>query len=346
MKEIKQGAWIGTADKNHDPKLAELAEREFADESLVDTLSNDGALDVGSNRRDFLKYLGFGLGAATLAASCETPVRRAIPYVVKPDEIVPGVATYYASSYVDGGDYCSILVKTREGRPIKIEGNAMSPITKGGTSARAQAAVLSLYDTNRLKGPVAMTDGSPEVTSWDAIDEAVASKLNSGSRVRILTGTVLSPTTQRVFAEFKQKYPNTEVVSYDPISAAALLDANEQTFGVRAVPDYQFRNADVIVSFGADFLGTWISPIEYASQYVENRKIDDVKNAKMSRHIQVDSGMTLTGSNADNRIMVKPSEQGAAMVALYNEVAKLTGGGKRQWSGGERKSSPRISSYC
>ncbi len=326
MKEIKQGAWIGTADRNHDPKLAELAQREFADESLLDTLSKDDSLNVGSSRRDFLKYLGFGLGAATVAASCEAPVRRAIPYVVKPDEIVPGVATYYASSYVDGGDYCAILVKTREGRPIKIEGNAMSPVTKGGTNARAQATVLSLYDTNRLRGPIAMTDGSPEASTWQAIDKAVAGKLNANAKVRIITNTVLSPTSKSVFNEFKAKYPNTEVVSYDAISAAALLDANEQTFGIRAVPAYSFQNADVIVSFGADFLGTWISPIEYAAQYVEKRKINNIKNAKMSRHIQVESGMSLTGSNADNRILVKPSEQGAAIVTLFNEVGKLTGG--------------------
>jgi molybdopterin-containing oxidoreductase family iron-sulfur binding subunit len=105
-----------------------------------------------------------------------------------------------------------------------------------------------------------------------------------------------------------------------------LLAANEQSFGVAAVPTYKFEDADVIVSFAADFLGTWISPVEYARGYAKNRKIHSLKNAKMSRHYQVESNMSLSGSNADNRILVKPSEQGAAICALYNEVASLTGG--------------------
>ena len=120
------------------------------------------------------------------------------------------------------------------------------------------------------------------------------------------------------------KYPNTKVVVYDPVSYSALLDANQMNFGKRALPSYHFDKANVIVSFNADFLGTWISPIEYASDYIQNRKISDVTKAKMSRHIQVESHMSLTGSNADNRVLVKPSEQGVAIAHLYNVI---TGGG-------------------
>ncbi|MBK8557667.1 MAG: 4Fe-4S dicluster domain-containing protein [Lewinellaceae bacterium] len=127
--------------------------------------------------------------------------------------------------------------------------------------------------------------------------------------------------------EFMAKYPNTRVITYDPVSAAALLAANEQSFGQRAIPSYHFDQADVIVSFNADFLGTWISPVEYARAYAKRRKITDKKMDNMSRHYQVESHMSLTGSNADNRILVKPSEQGAAICALYNEVAALTGAG-------------------
>ena len=116
------------------------------------------------------------------------------------------------------------------------------------------------------------------------------------------------------------KYSNTQVVTYDPVSSAAILDANAQTFGDRVIPEYRFDKASTIVSFNADFLGTWISPVEYSRQYAENRKIKDVKNAKMSRHIQVESHMSMTGSNADNRILVKPSEQGVAIAYLYEQV--------------------------
>ena len=152
MKNQNKEIWIGVESLTNDPVLQDLARQEFAG-NIAEELARESASNLSTNRRDFLKYLGFGLGAATIAASCEIPVRKAIPYVVKPDEIVPGVATYYASSFVQGGDYCPVLVKTREGRPIKIEGNSLSSITKGGTSARAQASVLSLYDTSRFSGP-------------------------------------------------------------------------------------------------------------------------------------------------------------------------------------------------
>ncbi|WP_235297030.1 TAT-variant-translocated molybdopterin oxidoreductase [Portibacter marinus] len=316
MKQDKQGIWIGEKDLTKDPEFIKAASQEFAGENLLETMgANPEATNLESTRRDFLKFLGFGLGAATLAASCEIPVKRAIPYVIKPDEIVPGVANYYASSYVNGGDYCAILVKTREGRPIKIEGNSLSPITKGGTSARAQALVLDLYDLNRLREPSI----NGEEATWDDLDQQVKQKLAASSNIRILTNTILSPSAKAAITEFTEKFPNAKVVTYDPISSSAQLDANEESFGQRVIPNYKFEEADVIVSFDADFLGTWISPVEYATGYSKKRKIDP-KNPKMSRHIQVESRMSLTGSNADNRILVKPSEQGAAILALYNAI--------------------------
>ncbi len=113
-------------------------------------------LDATTPRRDFLKFLGFSTAAATLAASCEMPVRKAIPYAIKPDAdtITPGVPNYYASSFNDNGECCSVLVRTRDGRPILVEGNPMSSVTKGGVSARVVASTLSLYDTARLRQPL------------------------------------------------------------------------------------------------------------------------------------------------------------------------------------------------
>lgn len=322
MKDHNKNVWVGTEDLNRDPEFLKLAKEEFAEEKSVAELTADVAeTGMTANRRDFLKYLGFSLGAATVAAGCDIPVKKAIPYVTKPDSIVPGVATYYASSYVQGGDYCPVLVKTREGRPIKVEGNPSSSITGGGTNARAQASVLSLYDTNRIQGP--KMDG--KATTWADLDKAVASNLSSARNIRIVTNTIISPMTRSSIATFVEKYPNTSVVTYDPISSSAMLEANAQCFNNGAIPNYRFDKANVIVSFGADFLGTWISPIEYAAAYAKNRKIKDATKATMSRHIQVESHMSLTGSNADNRILIKPSEQGAAIATLYNEVAALIG---------------------
>lgn len=331
----KENIWLGVEQLTNDPGYVQMINTEMGSEpSLAEQLVKNGQ---SSNRRDFLKYLGFGLGAATIAASCEIPVKRAIPYVVKPDEIVPGIATYYASTFVSGGDFCPVLVKTREGRPIKIEGNTLSSVTKGGTSARAQASVLSLYDNNRFQGPAIaksyfIMKKDDAATAWQAVDEAVMSKLNATSRIKIVSNTVLSPFTKSAVAEFKKAFPNTAHVSYDAVSSSALIQANEASFGIQGLPSYRFDLADTIVSFNADFLGTWISPVEFATQYAANRKINkDIASAKMSHHTQVESHMSLTGSNADNRIMVKPSEQGAAILALYNALA--TKAGKEKLSG-------------
>ncbi len=331
-KNNQKDIWIGTDQLSNDPAYREISNREFTELPVTDQLTEGKALDTSSNRRDFLKYLGFGLGAATIASSCDIPVKKAIPYVVKPDEIVPGVASYYASSFVRGGDYCPVLVKTREGRPIKVEGNSLSSLTRGGTSARAQASVLSLYDTSRITGPFRIVDGRIDKPrrgmgpGWNEIDEEIEGQLNSNAQIRILGNTNMSPTTDKAIADFTAQFPNTQVVMYDPVSSSALLQANEQSFGQFAVPDYHFDKARVIVSFDADFLGTWISPVEYAADYIRNRKIKDISKAEMSRHYQVENHMSLTGSNADNRILVKPSEQGAAIVALYNAIAAERGG--------------------
>jgi molybdopterin-containing oxidoreductase family iron-sulfur binding subunit len=325
--------WVGTDQLNSNPDYLAKQQAEFQDDPAA--LENPR---LESNRRDFLKYLGFGIGAATIAA-CDIPVRKAIPYVVKPDTIVPGVASYFASTYVQGGDYCPVLVKTREGRPIKIEGNSFSSITGGGTSARAQASVLSLYDVSRFDGPYRISDGAPQRSrnqadnpSWEEIDNEIRERLSSGAQVRVVSHTILSPSTKRALQDFKAAYPNTALVTYDPVSSSALLNANEQDFGVRAVPSYRFDKAEMIVGIDCDFLGTWISPIEYARQYAQTRKITDPEHPKMSRHVQVESYMSLTGSNADNRIMIKPSETGQAILALYNEI--VGGGASAQLSGG------------
>jgi MoCo/4Fe-4S cofactor protein with predicted Tat translocation signal len=312
------GIWVSSDDLNREESFLQSAEKEFSVENSIET---NGQWEA--SRRDFLKILGFGIGAATLAA-CETPVKKAIPYVSKPDEIVPGVANYFASSIVDGGDYCAVLVKTREGRPIKIEGNSLSSVSGGGTSARAQASVLSLYDTKRIKSAGTIENGTVSEKSWSDLDNTIKAKLAAGN-VRILTGTIISPSAKAAIAEFVAKYPNTQVVSYDPVSASALLDANQTMYGVRAVPHYNFAGADVIASFGADFLGTWISPVEYAKGYAENRRISKAKGGKMSRHYQIESYMSLTGSNADNRIAVKPSEMGVAIAYLYSKITGQPG---------------------
>lgn len=206
--------WKGLQELNNSPEFVKAQQNEFTEALPVDEfLSSESLTESAPSRRDFLKFLGFSVTAASLAA-CETPVNKAIPYVVKPEEITPGVANWYASSYFDGNDYAALLVKTREGRPIKIEGNNLSPITKGGTNARIQASVLSLYDSSRISAPY---EKGAEST-WSNVDKEIGSKLATVGNIRILSSTIISPSTKQVIADFIAKYPNTNHVTYDAVS--------------------------------------------------------------------------------------------------------------------------------
>lgn len=287
-------------------------------------------LNTNTPRRDFLKYLGFGTAAATLAASCQIKARKVIPYVNKPAEITPGVPNYYASTYAIDGDYCPIIIKTRDGRPIKIEGNRQSSLTAGGTSAQVQGSVLSLYDVTRLRFP--MIQGKE--ATWTALDKKVTEGLASAGNIVLLTSPVLSPSIKSAIAALKAKYPGTRHVVYEPVSYSGLLLGNEMSYGKRAIPAYRFDKAKSIVSLGADFIGTWLNPITFTKQYAATRKVDP-KKPEMSRHFQFESSFSLTGSNADYRYPHKPSDGAALLIALYNEVA--AGTGRPALSGGEIK---------
>ena len=321
----KNKYWKGLGELNNDPELLKQQENEFAEKLPSDIFANEDLNEASTSRRDFLKFLGFSVGAAALA-SCETPVTKTIPYVFKPEEITPGVANWYASTFDDGFDYCSILVKTREGRPIKIEGNPNSKITMGGTSARVQGAVLSLYDKARFRKPMM---GGKGTDNWNDVDsklgDAISKAVASGKSVRVLTSTVTSPSLRSAIDAFVAKFPGAKHVQYDAVSNYAIRKAHWHTMGKDVLPSYNFANANVIVSFGADFLASWVSPIEFSRQYVKNRKVSKDKKT-MSKHVQFESTLSLTGSNADMRVPVKPSEMGAKIVELYNAING--GGGK------------------
>ncbi|PKF75277.1 TAT-variant-translocated molybdopterin oxidoreductase [Chryseobacterium sp. PMSZPI] len=302
-----------------DPALNnKLAQKEFQEEIPVEDFLGDAEKNGSStSRRDFLKLLGFSTAAVTLAA-CEAPVIKTIPYVVKPHDIIPGIPNYYASTYFDGFDFASVLVKTREGRPIKIEPNPAGG-DLGKTNARAQASVLSLYDNDKVKQP--KLDGKDE--TFDKVDSFVIKGLEeakaSGKKIVVLSHSFASPTFKKLFAEFKAKYPTAELVTFDAFPYAAGLDAAQEVFGQRALPVYDLKGSELVVSFQADFLGDYnASSLE--SSYAAARK----PGANMLRHIQVESNMSLTGANADSRYRLKPSAVNKTLVEVYNAIV---GGG-------------------
>ncbi|MEL6811665.1 MAG: TAT-variant-translocated molybdopterin oxidoreductase, partial [Bacteroidota bacterium] len=307
--------WKSVEELNEKSSIVEtLQQNEFVEPIPTDEFLGDKeTLEASSTtRRDFLKYVGFTTAAASLAA-CEGPVIKSIPYVVAPDEIVPGVANYYATSIADGFDFANVLVKTREGRPIKIERNDLAK-HGGSVNARVHASVLSMYDTNRLQGPQI---GGADV-SWDDFDNGVARKMNDmiGKDVVLLTQTFASPSTSALINAFIAKYPNVRHVVYDTVSSSEAVQAFQNKFGTRALADYDFSKAEVIVSVGADFIGDWQGG-GYEAGYAKGRI---PKNGKMSKHYQFEANMTLSGANADKRVPTKPSD-------YKKVVAALTGAG-------------------
>jgi molybdopterin-containing oxidoreductase family iron-sulfur binding subunit len=310
--------WQGFGQINDPENFQKKVEDEFREELPFEDFDNKGLLDAKAPRRDFLKYLGFSTAAAAFAAGCKVPERKVIPYANKPENLIPGEAKYYATTYVQDGDVIPVVAKVRDGRPIKIEGNTLASFTKGGTSARAQASVLDLYDTNRITHPKQKKgDKWEEIPTYEQLDKLVGDAMAglAGSSVVLLSSTIVSPSTKQIIAEFLAKYPGSKHVTTDAVSYSGMLQANEASGFGRKLPTYQFEAAKVIVSLGADFLGSWMNPVENALGYGKGRKIDE-KDPQMSKHYQFEGHLSTTGASADERFSHRPSETGAVALAL------------------------------
>jgi molybdopterin-containing oxidoreductase family iron-sulfur binding subunit len=305
--------WKGIEELKETPEFIKHKEQEFPTQQTIEQfLADDNLAETSTARRDFLKFLGFSVAAATLAA-CEAPVTKAVPYVVKPENVTPGMPTWYASTYYDGNSYASILVKTREGRPIFIKGNHDYGFTKGGTNPQIVASVLGLYDSERLKGPKA----KKKDTSWSSLDKEITSAIKSAKKVTLLSNTVISPSLKAAIKEMSDSLnveggSKFEHVEYDAVSYSAIREANLKNFNAAIIPSYDFSKAKTIVSLDADFLSSWLLPTEFAVQYGQTRNPE----GNMSKHFQFESVMTVTGSNADYRGMAKPSELAGILAYL------------------------------
>ena len=300
--------WRGIEEQSNPELTEKLAQNEFANDiSSADFLGNDEVAESETSRRDFLKFMGFSTAAATLAA-CEAPIVESIPYVVKPDSLTPGLPSFYATSMFDGTDYASILVKTREGRPIKVEPNSEAPFNNV-TNARTQASVLSLYDGARLRGPKV----GGQASSWNDALGAARELLTENSV--LLTSSVISPALKTAIAKLGLRH-----ISVDPVSVSNRLDVYEGFAGKRGLPTVDLENASTVFAVGADFIGDWGGQNLMAT-YAERRKPSE----GMLKHIQAEAGLTLSGSNADVRIKARVSEYESILAHVYNKVAAVAG---------------------
>ncbi|MEM6269749.1 MAG: TAT-variant-translocated molybdopterin oxidoreductase [Bacteroidota bacterium] len=319
--------WNGLEQYNADSSFQKTQKDEFQEDLPMEDSLSEESLGLKSNRRDFLKIFGFGLTAAALTACVEKPVRKAVPYVNKPENVTPGRAEWYATTASIGAGI-GILVKSREGRPIKVEGNRMHKLNKGGCDAIVEASLLNLYDSNRLKvsrGP------SSKMMKWGAVDNEIMSKLESlgsGAKILLVGHSDSGLASKRLVQKFKAKYPGTKSITYDPVSNYALAKVHSDGGEYMQVPGYHFEKAKVIVGLDADFLGSWISPTEYTKGYAKGRKVSE-RNPTMSRHIHFEPRMSLTGSNADLRVPMKPAQLMAAIAGIHEGLI----GGAITWKG-------------
>ena len=275
-------------------------------------MTNENIHNISTSRRDFLKFLGFSTAVAALAG-CEGAVHKTIPYVIQPESIVAGEANYYATCIADGFDFASVLVKTREGRPIAVLRNPEAK-AGGAVNARILASVLSLYDEHRNPSPTLSQGGE----LWQQLDTKAITALEKakaeGKQIVMLTQTLASPSSYALIELLKEKYPTFKLIEYDTVSEEATLRAFEKRCGLRAMPDYDFSKAKLIVSFDADFLGDWNGG-GYEAGYAQGR-IPSKANG-MSRHIQLEANLSLTGANADERIALTPQQLKVALAQFY-----------------------------
>lgn len=311
-EEMARSYWKSLEECNSDSEFLETASREFSEPIAVDPHQ--------PSRRDFLALTGFALAGLTAAGCNQAPERQALPFVVQPEEIVPGRSLHYASTCQECGAGCGMLVKCRDGRPIKLEGNPEHPLSQGGLCAVGQASVLGLYDRLRVQRP--LKDG--QESTWREVDEEIKTQLDEirrqGGAVRILSGTVLSPTLRDQIRRFLSRFADARHVVHDPLSASAILTAH----GARLLPHYRLERAEVVVGFDADFLGTWISPVEFAKAYQERRSLAG-NPPRCSWHAQFEGRLSVTGAKADERFRVLPGEMGLILTHLASRLARRAG---------------------
>lgn len=312
--------WLSLDQWAGDPALAGRLENEF----MSSPLSSEDGKD-GFARREFLKVMGASFALATTGC-VRRPAGHIIPYAKAPKEITPGEANYYTSTWFDGLEGAGLLVKTLEGRPIKVEGLPAHPMNLGGLSARAHAEILSLYDPDRLKTPVRnllnkeRTNKESVSTTFEEADEKIAASLKNGS-IAIISGSRPSPSLKSMIGDFSRAY-GAKWVQYDALPVEAIRLGQKEAYGRAVLPRYRFESAKLVISIDADFLGTLISPVEFTKQWAHRR----TPGKDMARLVSFESILSLTGMNADDRFRIRASQQLDVVLALISRVAKLSKG--------------------
>ena len=274
------------------------------------------------NRRTFLKIAG--LGSVSFAFGCNPAPKNLFSLVKAPDDMVVGEATWYASTCRECPAGCGILAKNREGRVVKIEGNPFHPINRGRICMRGQAALQDIYNPDRLKTPLLKENGQWRPLSFSKAETILKTRareaVGKGSdRVRMLTETV-GDSMMGLFTAVMQNLQSRQPLVFEPYAYESLKTANEKVFGVNGLVSYHMQRADVLLSFGADFLETWLSPVEYAQKF---KAMHAHKNGRKNLFFQVSPFQTLTGTNADHWLACKPGSESIVALGLVRQALDI-----------------------
>ncbi len=317
MKDIKNNFWKSLEDYNNDPKISELKQNEFL-EGVTEDFQSSKLPEI--SRRKFLALLAASAAVTATACTDYRDKGEIIPYNKRPENITPGISNYYASTCNGCTQACGILIKTREGRPIKIDGNPDHPINKGKICSIGHASILNLYDPERLSFPTY----NKRKIDWDRINSEIINNLKSaqsnGKEIAILTNTISSPTTKKVLENFTAKYSNTKIYSYDLINDVNRREAWYDCYGDYEYPSIKWNEAEVILALDSDFLGSEGNYIEAMNLFTQKR--ESVSKLDFNRLYSVEGRMSVTGSLADYRFRISPDMQYDFVMSLINEMLK------------------------
>ena len=310
--ESKPLYWRSLEHLENDPSVREFVEREFPAGASE---FNGGEM----SRRSFLKVMGASMALAGLAG-CRRPAEKIVPYVKKPENIVPGIANYYATAMPSGINAYGLVVKSREGRPIKIEGNEQHPTTLGSSSSMMQAELLNLFDPDRSQKVI----NKGEQKSWDDFiafwrARYVTYRENGGRGLAVISEPFRSPSMAALKNDFQKRFPNAQWISYAPISDENLIKGSAMATGLALQPICQFDKADIILTLDADVFGGESNSVRAAKDFSKRRRVAGIDDT-MSRLYAVEGNFSLTGGMADHRLAIATSEVGAFAAALALEL--------------------------
>jgi len=313
-KKVKTAKLTG---KRYWQSLNELTENS----DIQDVVGKEEKEANGFSRREFLGLMGASIALAGLAG-CRRPVEKIIPYVVAPEEIVPGIPNFYATSVQRGFDSIGLIIENHEGRPTKIEGNTKHPSSLGKTNSFTQAEILNLYDPDRSTG-VLHNGGASSLekfySAWNALfDEYTA---NGGNGLVIISEASMAPTFTRLKKDFHRTFPSAKWIIYNPVSDENIINGVELTTGRTAMPVYDMEKANVILSINSDFLLLESGSVKNSMGFANGRRVKS-ENDEMNRLYVAESSMSVTGGMADHRIIIKNDEIADFVIAVATELAK------------------------